>query len=441
MLLSKSEKFNVNYALKIVKIDKLVKHPNADRLMMFQIDGNNIITSNKTQEGDIVVYFPLLTQISSQYLHLNNEYRNKDLNSNPEEQGFFNDKGIVKPTKLRQIKSEGYIVPIHTLEPLIGGLWRELALHIGEEFDTVNGILLAEKYVVPIQRSQNPKDKNSKYLKKHESKLVEGQFRLHYDTEQFTKNLWNIAPESRLTITEKLHGTSFVASRVLCKRPLKWYEKALKHLGIKIQDTHYDNLYSSRKVIKNDTLNPNPNHYYKVDIWKKANDLIKDKLIAGETVYGEIVGYAGPGTYIQKDYDYGCADGEFKVFIYRITHTNSDGEVIELSYNQLHDRAHQLGVAPVPHIYSGYASQLEPRLDTDHDPRDWQERLKNTIASKWVNDADCWICTNKVPAEGVCVRIEGLRPRVYKYKNFRFLGLESDQLEKGISNIEDNQDG
>jgi len=48
-----------------------------------------------------------------------------------------------------------------------------------------------------------------------------------------------------------IHNTSFVVSKVLCKKMLKWHERILKRFGVNIVDTQYDTVYSSRKVIKN----------------------------------------------------------------------------------------------------------------------------------------------------------------------------------------------
>ena len=64
--------------------------------------------------------------------------------------------------------------------------------------------------------------------------------------------------------------------KVLCKKKLKWYEKALLKLGVNIVNTEYDYVYSSRKVIKNPNLNPNAQHYYNEDIWGIAHTKIQE---------------------------------------------------------------------------------------------------------------------------------------------------------------------
>ena len=50
------------------------------------------------------------------------------------------------------------------------------------------------------------------------------------------------------------------------------------------------------------------------------------------------------------------------------------------------------------------------------------------------------MCTNKVPEEGIILRVERLEQyEAYKLKSKRFLLMESEEQEKEVSNIEDSQ--
>ena len=450
-MLSKSTKHNPNYLCKIVEIKNLRKHKNADRLLVFTVDGNDIITSNETKEGTIGVYFPLECQISTDYLKANNEYKTKELNSDVNAPtGFFEEKGRVKALRLRQEKSMGYVAPISTFQYLLGDKYTDLSKHIGEEFDTLNGHEIVKKYVVKQQGGGLTKQQNKKV---RESKIIENQFRLHYDTAQLAKNLHRLDPESIISISWKLHGTSFVSSKVLCKRPLKWYEKVLQSIGVKIDNAEYSGVYSSRKVIKNEDINTNPSHYYKYDLWKDIHKQFEANLLDGESIYGECVGYTADGGAIQKGYDYGCKPGENKVYIYRITHTNPSGKVIDLPYNMVMERAEQLGVEACPFIYFGPASAyygndvFTPGELGDNSPifagkkptELWREEFLNVLKQEYVHDQNCQFCTNKVPAEGIVLRIEGLKAEALKLKAFAFLERETKELDKGEVNIEDAQ--
>ena len=51
------------------------------------------------------------------------------------------------------------------------------------------------------------------------------------------------------------------------------------------------------------------------------------------------------------------------------------------------------------------------------------------------------MCANKVPEEGIILRVEKLEQyEAYKLKSRAFLLMESEEQEKEVSNIEDNQD-
>ena len=48
-------------------------------------------------------------------------------------------------------------------------------------------------------------------------------------------------------------------------------------------------------------------------------------------------------------------------------------------------------------------------------------------------------CNNKVPHEGLVIKKEGLWSNAFKLKCFNFLNKEQKDLDKGITNIEDEQ--
>jgi len=434
-----SKDANPNYLCKIVEIKNLRKHTNADRLLVFNVDGNDIITSNSTVEGTLGVYFPLECQINSEYLKLNNEFSNAVLNEDPTAKGYFSDNGRVKATRLRGEKSMGYVAPIDSLEKLIGPNYLKLKDELGKEFDMIGDIKLVKKFVIQKTPGSGLGGGNKQPKSTKVSKLIDNQFRLHYDTVQLAKNIHRLRPESIVSLTWKFHGTSFVSSKVLCKRPLKWYERFAKWIGLRIEDKHYDSIYSSRKVIKNGFIINNPNHYYGYDLWEDINKQFQADLLDGESIYGEAVGYTRDGGFIQKGYDYGCKQGDYEIYIYRITQTSPSGRVIDLPFNMVQERAKQLNKHAVPYIYFGQAQHLVPFEDFE-DIRDWQEAVLDYLKVRYVHDQDCQFCKTKVPAEGVVLRIEGLVPEAFKLKAFRFLERETKELDKGEENIEDQTD-
>ena len=46
-------------------------------------------------------------------------------------------------------------------------------------------------------------------------------------------------------------------------------------------------------------------------------------------------------------------------------------------------------------------------------------------------------CKNKVPHEGIVIKIENMKSEAFKLKCFKFLDAEGKALDKGESNIED----
>lgn len=62
---------------------------------------------------------------------------------------------------------------------------------------------------------------------------------------------------------------------------------------------------------------------------------------------------------------------------------------------------------------------------------------------KLANDAQFYMectspsCDNKVPHEGIVIKIENMKSEAFKLKCFKFLDKEGKELDKGESNIED----
>jgi hypothetical protein len=438
--LSISEKSNPNYLAKVVKIDNLRKHSNADRLQVTTIDGNNVITSLNAKEGNIYIYFPLESSINKDYLSWSNSYEDKTLNRNNELKGFFNKHGRVRAIRLRSEKSEGYIVPgsdiSNWIKEVTGKDYSFSEEDSNKEFDTIFDILICQKYInVEALRKLNSaesKQKNNK-KKSRDSKLIEGQFHFHIDTSPLRKYSENISPNDLIQITRKLHGTSFVVSKVLCKKKLTWYEKVLKKIGLNIQDSHYDLVYSSRKVVKNSFIDDgSKNHFYGYDLWEDIAKSLEHSLTEGISLYGEAVGYTKTGAYIQNEYDYRCSPGEFDTYVYRITYTNASGKVFEFSSQQVKEYCSRYGIKTVPELYYGFAKDLFNDIDIDEY---WSNLFVQRLSEVYL-EKDCVLCNNSVPDEGIVLRREVFDIDVYKHKSFRFFEQETKQLDSGEVDME-----
>lgn len=466
---------NKNYCATVVEIKMLVPLANCDNVVHAIIMGNSVVVSKETKIGDIGLFFPVETALSDAYLKANNLYRKGEMNEDPTQKGYFEENGRIRCVKFRQNKSEGLFMPWQSLKftNFVKSDWTKIEgligtpLNIGDEFDELEGIEICHKYISPKQTrsSDHVKHQNGKGFKKYETKLVDGQFRFHEDTSMLYKNLHRFSGDSLISVTYKLHGTSGISSYVLCKKPVPFYTKALVGIwnffqsffipgdhSMEMEDTQYDYLYSSRKVIKNAELNPGAQHYYDVDIWGLAHDKVKDFLHKGMTFYYEIVGYTPSGSSIQGEFDYGQDPGTFGIYIYRITSTNIDGKVIEFSAKQVQDFCKGNGLKAVPELYYGYArdfvdnfellmntnnfgsNKLYCRTNTEFNSDEFLARMKREF-----NEKKCYMCKNNVIEEGCVVRIESTVFDAYKCKSFGFLEMESKNLDKNKTNLEDDQ--
>ena len=442
-MFNKSDNHNPNYLASIVKLSGIRKHSNADKLQCISLFGNNVITGMNAKDGDLYVYFPLECSISSEFLKYTNSFRDPEMNADKTVKSFFEYHGRVRALRLRNERSEGYIVPVSTLEAFSKDfLGKEIQISekfVGTDFDLFCEHTLLKKYIPKGMRNggEGAKKKTKGNVKKYASRLVENQFHFHPSTEQLKRNIDKINPNDFIAITEKYHGTSFVVSNVIVKKKLSFFDKIGKFFGMNIVDTEYGMLYSSRSVLKNIAMDDGKenNHFYDSDVWKIVADKIYPHLKKGYSVYGEIVGYTPTGSFIQRDYDYGCPPGSLDYLVYRMTYTNADGDVFELSPSQMNEYCLRFGLkTPLLH-YSGKAKDLYPELSVEEH---WHENFLNNLIRDYL-EKDCIFCKSKpkIPAEGVILRVD--KPNiweVYKLKSFKFLEKESAELDKGQVDIE-----
>lgn len=459
MKLIVSKNASVNYLAKIVEIKEFSPHPDPEvtKMKCASIDGY-VICVGIDEEPGLYVYFPTSCQINPNLLRYANLYRDKDKNLNPNEKpGFFEDNGRVKAIKLRGQVSEGFLLPISILQDfIVSSVNVELTdIEPNTEFDSVehNGkeFWINKKYIIEKKFSSISSNKNQKHVKKF-NKLIENQFRYHYDTVRAQKEPWCVSPNDLIHISSKIHGTSGISAYILCKRPPTFREKISNLiLGKRLNDDilFYDYIYSSRCVIKNSDYNPKVSEgYYGRDVWAEADKIIRPHLKKGITVYYEIVGFTPNNQYIQKDYDYGCRpliEGEqytseihFKVRVYRVTYTNVEGVVHEFSAREVQTWCHNNNLIPVTELYYGYAKDLYPDISTES-ILDWQNEFWKRLANNksFYMELDSPDCINKVPHEGIVIKKEDSVSRAWKLKTFAFLNKEGKELDKGVVNIED----
>ena len=452
-MISKSKNFNINYSAKIINVteDMFFKHPNpeVERLKGCKVDGFNVITGIDSKPG-LYIYFPVECKISPEFLHVNSLYKHSEMNKVHEQSGMFEDSGRVKAINLKGFKSEGFIIPVESLRDFL-----ELSpianivenKDINEDFDTIGGKIICEKYVPRNSRTPGaPGSKQGKSPKKKSNvEIEENQFRFHIDTTQLKKCPYVIKPESTISITAKVHGTSGISSNVIIREPNKqgFWSKLFKRP--QSYTSRYYSFCTSRKVIKDRLLNGMDGEGWYGGADDKGRQFIHSNIFEpvldkGMTIYYEIVGYWPHGTPIQGKWDYGFVPdlseswvhGEnFGVEVYRITYTNVDGKVYEFSAKQVQDWCKQHNIPAVEEYYYGKARDLYPDLDeSNHWSQNFLERLSEEEAFHM--EKKCPRSKNSVPHEGIVVRIDDtLGIDVYKLKCFNFLDKEKKALDKG----------
>lgn len=471
MKLSISKNSNVNYLAKVVNLtdDAFRPFPDGkhDKIKCCTVDGFNLICGADCSAGTYV-YFPVMCKINPQFLSATNQFRNTSLNEDPEKSGMFEDNGRVKAIKIAGTPSEGYIIPIQTLTNwIVSATNKEVEFEDGQEFDCVKDgdkeFWIVKKFIIQESVSSGSHHYGRTKKANNYDRIIPTQFRFHYETVLIKKCPHVIKPDDLIHISTKVHGTSGISSYVLCRdaEPTVWQKignwitrKIMDPLFVlttkKLEDNvSYQYVYSSRKVIKSKEFNENVGSgYYKHDIWKYADDIIRPKLTKGLTVYYEIIGFCPDGKYIQKNYDYGYVvpkndefnyNINFGIRVYRVTYTNVDGIVHEFSPREVQIWSKTNGLIPVTELYYGKAGDLYP--DLDQSDISWSDNFISKLADdseRFNMEVDSPDCNNKVPNEGVVIKVDNCRSEAFKLKCFAFLDKEQKLLDKGESNIEDD---
>jgi hypothetical protein len=451
----------------VVEVKDLRPHSNADRLQIATFFGNDTCVGLDVKVGDKGIYFPTDLQLSTAYCEANNLVRKKDDAGN--EIGGFLDpvKRNVKTIRLRGEPSDGIYCPIESLA-FTGIDLNDLT--VGMTIDTVNGVEICQKYIPRTKSSGGVKQGNKTRKKKVP---VAPLFAEHADTEQLAYNLHAFRPGDHVEITLKMHGTS---GRTGYLPVLKGYKRSLldrilRREGTPIYDWGY--VSGTRRVV----LESYEGGFYGNNSFReKHSKTFEGKLLKGETVYYEIVGFTDAGAPIMGDGDnrkihdkdflkqygdttrfsYGCApDGgdqpdihdencgapwvvkgpRSDIYVYRMTMTNEDGAVIEYTPDYMRYRCEQMGVKSVP-VFTSFIVHPE---DLEMDTRTVGEIVKD-CAEKYYDGPDPVGKTHI--REGVVVRIVN-RPKfcAYKHKNFYFKVIEGIIKEDASSpDMEEAQD-
>lgn len=488
-IFTKSKDHNPNYLATICKIGPLSPIEGADRLKTAVVNGHTIVVSAEQKPTDTVVYFPCESAVADKYLSANNLYEigRADRNANFREVedlikkaekaveandlekanelkdkakalcGYFGSTRRVRILKLRGVYSDGFIADVETLRKAYPDEldWRvKFDEYLDVQFDTIGKELVCEKYVPKVNEQvphgQGNWHKRMKTLKRFDRVNTE-YFKFHYDTKMLVEHIKEISPDDMVDVTVKVHGKSAVVANVLCNRKLTLLDKIKRFFGKDVPTLEYGNIYSSKRVIRNQYVNPKASEFEDTSEWADVNRVFAPYVSKGMTVYGEIVGYKeGTGEFMQPNHDYGCKKGQWKFMPYRITTQDGvDGKPFEWNIHDVDQWTRKLvhnhpeleeHVMYLTIVYQGLLKDMYPDLPVDeHFHEELLKRLK-ADKDRLGMELDEPLCKNKVPREGVVFRITDDKvsfPRAWKLKTMRHNELDKKQKDKGVVDGED----
>lgn len=441
----------------MVQIGEVKPIEGSDFLGQVMVEGRTIVVrKEQVREGDRMLYVSNECQVNADFLRVNSLYEDRTMNANPEQKGYINKYGRVRMVKLRGVLSMGILFTKEDLVrwcPTMADV--SLGEHTGEDFDTVDGELFVKAYV-PMRKEPRQRVSGAKKARVARfDRLIPGEFVFHYETQQLNREISRLKSDDVVSISCKLHGTSLVMGNVRTLQP-RWggvYGRVFTHLPKFLQWTReaFDVVYSSRTVVKNKYYNDKVlSGYYETDVWGEYYALLHPYLPEGYTIYGEIVGYVGGlSQMIQKGYDYGCEPGENRLMIYRVS-VEEDGRKRELDVADVQSFSSELvgrmkkdgnegwkRIIPMPVLYHGTLAELYPDLDTtQHWHENVLEAMKRDIEHFGMEKYEP-LCKNKVPREGICLRIDGDPiAECFKLKTLRFLGKEAELIDQGELDLE-----
>lgn len=134
-------------------------------------------------------------------------------------------------------------------------------------------------------------------------------------------------------------------------------------------------------------------------------------------------------------FSYGCAPiaedsvPQSRIFVYRMTMINPDGEVVEYTPDFMRYRCKQMSAECVPVLWRGYLDEPDDWTNKDYNPGEFVKQ----VAEEYYDGPDPIGKTHV--REGVVVRIVN-RPKftAYKHKNFLFKVLSGI----AVNNIDEN---
>lgn len=300
-----------DFKAEVVKIDKIIPHPNADKLEIAKVKGWQVVVGKEQfKVGDVAVYIPVDSILT-------NELEARLFSPDSK---IKLSKSRVRAIKIRKFVSQGML---ETFD--------RLGIKAYSTGCDLTDVLKITKYEPPVPQFQSEFGNKSSQVKK------ENPFFKVYSKFPRIQNYPNMFdPDEEVVVTEKIHGTNFRAGWVPYNANTLW-KKIKKFFGIApeyefVYGTHYTELVSA----------PKENVYEKAVKCYNLETIIPK----GFVIYGEIY---GPG--IQKGYDYG--EKETKLIVFDIQLVDRSFQNKYTSFDVFTTYSSKWGLPSTPVLYRG----------------------------------------------------------------------------------------
>ena len=321
----------------VIRIEKVEKHPNADRLDLVHVHGWQCVAQKGTfKAGGLAVYVPVDSVLPP----------GLEARIFPEGSKIKLTKSRIKTIKLRGAISQGMVLSVEDMFSFYDG--SDLS-----EGDDVTELLGITHYEPP---APEPSMRGDQVSKKKKNRL----FPVYHKISHF-KNYPDLFEEGEdVVVTEKIHGTNFRAGWAPMLAD-SWWKKVKKFFGYLRK---WEFVVGSHQVQIN--IEKNWKGFYPTNVYAQAviDYNLKDVIPFGYIIYGEIYGDG-----IQKGYHYGCEDGHRELRIFDVLVTAGPSEELQgyLSWGAVTAIAEIICVPTVPVIYQGpYRKELVKDWESGH---------------------------------------------------------------------------
>lgn len=435
------------YSAKIVQLFNVRKHPNADRIKLADVSlngktgaGINVIVGLDVVEGQVGIFFPSDSKLSQEYADKNGLTPQYDADGKKLPGYYFSDNLRVKTIRMRGEKSEGFWMPLQSLDYLNDIYGKAIDWHLGamvESFSMPDGDehKICEKYF-------NPKTEALRNTSIRTQRRAERdrQFPRHYDTLNLRYFIDMIPRGAKITISEKVHGTSTGLMKRRAEIILNWWKTQWNKI-VTVAGRDKWKYPTSESVVDHRTRNviigpesENPFHgsnKYHFAATRQLDNWLQD----GMVVYGELLNEANGKLIMHPHetarmapavrkrygdrmaYTYGGKPGETLFMPYRIGYVNEIGIVTDLSVEAVQEMAEKFGYLPLK------------ILDTFEYDGNQEALLAKAIGYAESEDGS-WspsLYDDRHMSEGVVIRVDYIDDRInrkitnfYKLKSYDF---------------------